>query len=150
ARPGAGRDCNLGRIVRRQRSLRGIEAIDENPVESEVGREGELARRVEIDRVRVRFLLARRVDARSLVLNEAGRLAEFAVLADGQGRHAAAAVVGDECILALPVECDVTRTAALGRLLIEQGQVAGLRVDGESADSAFLARLADRVEETAR
>src|SRR5438105_2613685 len=48
--PGAGREFRKGRVVGCQRPLRGVEAVDEDLVEAEVGSEGEPVRGIEVDR----------------------------------------------------------------------------------------------------
>ena len=73
---------------------------------------------------------------------------------DGQDGHGAAAVVRDEDVAARLVHDEVARPRPFRRLLVEERQIAGLRVDREGADRARLrpleARdLPHRVEETA-
>src|SRR4029077_5189866 len=91
------------------------------------------------------------------VLNDAGRLAELAVPVDGQGTGVASAVIRREGVGAFLVEGDMARAGTFRRLLVEQRQIARLRIDGEGIDSpagllSFLREvvdLADGIEELA-
>ena len=90
----------------------------------------------------------------ALVGADGGRRLQAAVLADRQDGDGAAAVVRDERVAARLVHDEVAGARALGRLLVEEGEVARLRVDRERAHRARLrpleARdLPHRVEEAA-
>ena len=108
-----------------------VELVDEDPVEAEVGDDGEAIGLVEVDRVGVRAPLPLGVEDLARVLDEVRSRAELAVGPDRQHGHAAAAVVGDEDVLARGVDHQVARPVADRRLLVELGQLAGLGVEGE-------------------
>ncbi len=68
---GARSDARRRRIVRLERAGSRIEAVDHHFVEPQVGDEGEAIGGVEVDRMRVRFALPPRIDARTMMLNKA-------------------------------------------------------------------------------
>ena len=78
---------------------------------------------------------------RSLVLHQRSVLAKFAVGKYRESRDAAAAIVGGEKIFSRAIEGKITGIFAQRGKLVEQGQLAGLRIDGESADGARFPRL---------
>jgi len=112
ARTGTRLDGRRRRIVRHERAFGWIELVNQNLVEAEIGSGGETVRGVEIDRVRVRLFLARRIHARPGVLDERAGLGELAVAAHGQRGDAAAAVVGDEHVFAGLVHDQMARAVA--------------------------------------
>ena len=127
-----------------------VEAIHEELVGAEIGREHERAARHRANRVRVRAGLPRGVRTRSRVLHDRGRRLHPAIGADGKCRDAAAAVVGDERVRARRVHRDVAGAAAAAGLLVDARQPARV-VDAEGHQRAGLRRthrvgLADRVE----
>jgi len=88
--------------------------------------------------MRVRFLLAIRIGAGPGVLNERARGLEAAIAIDWQAGDRAAAVVGDQNILARAIDIDVAWAVADRRLLIQRRQRARGRVDRKRADRALL------------
>ena len=72
-RPGAGLDLGERRIVGGNRSVFRIELVDHNLVETEIGHEGEAVIGADVDRMGVRAFLTPGINARSFVLDEAGR-----------------------------------------------------------------------------
>ena len=78
-------------------------------------------------------------------------VADLAVLAELEDGRAAAAVVGDDRVLAFRVNRDVARASAAAHVLVELRQFSGLRVECERDDrpAVLAAALADRVEELA-
>src|SRR5262245_11806801 len=137
----SGRDRRRWRVVWRERALVRVEAVDEDLVEAKICRKGEVVGGIEVDRVPVRPLLPARVGALALVLDEAARLAELAVLANRQAGNTAAAVVRHQDVLARPIHDDVAGTSAARGLLIEQLQLSRVGVEGEGADRAALLAL---------
>src|SRR5262245_48537509 len=79
-RAAAWRNRSEGRIVRRERALPRVEAIDEQLVEPEIGGNGEPIIGRKIDGMSVRLLLSLRVDARASVLNEGAGIFQFSAL----------------------------------------------------------------------
>ena len=152
AGPGSGGEWR--RPVGLERALRGVEAVDEDPVGPEVGREGEALGGIEVDAVSVRLLLPARVRAGALVgAHRRGGL-QATVGPDGQDRHGAAAVVRDEDVSARLVHDEVAGPRPFRRLLVEEREITGLRVDREGAHRARLGalearHLPHRVEEAA-
>ena len=69
-----------------------------------------------------------------MMLIEGCRLAELAVLPDGQQRDAAAAIISHQDGPAGPVDNQVRRALASRGGLIEQGELACLAIDREGAD----------------
>src|SRR5438876_1090868 len=76
ARAGSGGEGDGGRVVGRQSALGGVEAIDEELVQPQIGGDSEAVPGVQVDGVRVGTLLAAGVDTRSGVLNDAARRLE--------------------------------------------------------------------------
>src|SRR5689334_13949259 len=93
----AGGCFSEGGIVGRQSSFRSIELIDQQFVESEIGRDGKAIVGRDVDGVSMRAGLALLVDARSFVLDGRRSFVERSILVDWQRSDAAAAVVGDKC-----------------------------------------------------
>ena len=109
-RAAAGRHFSARRIVRRERALRGVEAVDEDVVRAEVACVREAA--VYVDRVCVRAFLAPRVRARADVLHGGRCGCDGAVVADGERGDAAAVVVCREDGLAARLDEDVAIAGA--------------------------------------
>ena len=126
-------DGRKRRVARDERPLPGIEAIDEDLVDAQVGGVGEPVVGTEVDRMGARRTLTRRVDARSGVLNEGGGRLQPAVEANRQHRDAAAAIVRDEHVAPGLVHDEVNRTPSARRLLVERRQLAAAALDGEAA-----------------
>src|SRR5262249_12516865 len=102
--------------------------------------------------MRVGAFLPFSVDARSLVLNEAGGLGQAAIGSDRQNAHAAAAVIRRQYMLALAINYEVTRPRAPGGVPVQQSAFATFRVDGESTDGSAalvfgVVELAHRIKE---
>jgi len=76
------------------------------------------------------------VRTRARVLNESGRFTEAPILANGEGGHAAAAVIGGEEPSSGAIQRDVARAGASRWNSIRKFKMSGL--DGESADRAVL------------
>ena len=129
-----------------------IQTVDDDPVEAEVGTEGETIAGIDVDRVCVRALLPLRIDAGSLVLAEIRHLPEAAVIGDGMHGDTAASVIGTQDKTSGRIDGIVTGRAARG-LQVQEGQIARIRVDGEGADGAAPSvgvHLGDGVEIIAR
>src|SRR5262245_57681988 len=121
-RPGA--DLDGRRVVGRQCPLGRVDAVDEDLVQASVRDESEAVGGVEVDGVGQWPLLG----VVPGVLDQRRRRAEAAVFLDRYATGVAAAVVGDQHVLALLVHGDKTRSWSARRLLVEQPQVAALRV----------------------
>ena len=132
-RSGSRRQPGPGRVVGGQLSFGGIQPIDQDFVQAEIGRKGKTAGGVQVHRVGVRSLLAPRIDARSFVLNRRRRFAEPPVPANRQASDTAAAVVRNQHVLACWIDDQVARAGALRRLLVQQGKLAGCRIHGKRA-----------------
>ena len=133
ARARPGRDGRVGRLRGSQGSALGVEPIDQDLVQAEVGREREAVRLVRLDHVAVRALLALGVGDRARVLDEGRGGLHPAVRADGQAGHAAAAVVRDEHVAAAAVDHEVTGSRAARRGAAQCAEVTRGGVDGERA-----------------
>ena len=99
----------------------------------------------------VRTALSVGVDAVSLVLHHVACLTQSPVGQNRKHRHTAPAIVGHQHVSAGLVEAQVARPRALGRLMVQQGQLAGFRGDGEGAHrsgrlAGEIGHLVDRVE----
>ena len=95
ARPRSRRQGGRGRAIWSQRSGC-AKAVSHDLIEAEVGHEGDAARGIEVDGVRVGAFLPALVRARSLVAHDRDRGGELSIGADGKHRHGASAVVGHE------------------------------------------------------
>ena len=130
-----------------------VEAEHKHFIDAEVGREGKFVIRADVHRVGVRRFLARR-GAGAFVFDLRNHRTDGAVSVDRQHRGAAAAVVRDEHEFAGGINGEVARSGVAGRLLVELGQFAGLRVERERrhAAAAFAVErgdFVDRVKELA-
>ena len=76
ARAGAGRRDERRRIIGRQLAGVGIEAVDHDLVDAQVGAEGELVGLIDVDRMGVGALLIAWIDALALVLMDRRRFTE--------------------------------------------------------------------------
>ncbi len=81
------------------------------------------------------------------MLNERRGFPQLAVCFDGKHRHAAAAIIGDQHILACPIHTHVAWPGAFGRHRVQQGQLARLGLDAERAHGASV-RLGHGIEIT--
>ena len=79
-------------------------------------------------------LLAARVGAAPLVVDDTGRLAEPSLVLDGEGADVAADVVGGEDALPAGMDADVRGRRALRAHAIELAERAVALVDGEGGD----------------
>ena len=87
--------------------------------------------------MRVRAFLALFIRANGTsVLNHGGVFAEFAVGEDREDGDVAGTVVGDEQILATPVEGEIARVFAESGELIRLGELCGLSINSERGDGA--------------
>src|ERR1019366_8922228 len=71
-----------------------------------------------------------------MVLDERAHRAERTIYSDWKRGHAATAVMRRENTLARTIHREVTGALTAGVLLVQQRQLSGCRVDGESADRA--------------
>ena len=129
-----------GRRMRRERRPGRVERVDHHLVETEVGDEDEAVVRRKIGGVRVRLLLARRIDARAGVLDERRVRPERTVGRDRERHDAAAAVVGRDQGASGGIDVQVAGPAAHGGLLVDLLELAGGGVHAISGHVA--ARLA--------
>src|SRR5690606_37235288 len=83
-RPRTWRNTNGRRIVLRESSLGRIEQVNEQSVETQVSGDAKAVRRVEVDRVSMRALLAAGVGAGTRVLLDVRGRSESAALLDRQ------------------------------------------------------------------
>ncbi len=155
ARSGTGFDRGEGRrIDGGQRALVRVEPVDHDPVQAEVGHEGEAIGGIEVDAVGVRAFLAARVHARTLVLEEAASRAECPIGLQPDHRHAPAAVIRHQHVPTGLVHDQMAGASAPGALLVQESQLAGVGLDGERADrtgrfALEVAHLVHGVEEQA-
>ena len=84
----------------------------------------------------VRSSLALPVDARALVLNDRTRLGQRAIRLDREGGDAAVTVISHQEALSRRVHRQVAGSRPAGRLAVQQGELARLRVPAERADGA--------------
>ena len=122
------------RVVRCERALGRVEPVDHHLVDAKVRDVGEPIARIDVDRMRVRCLLALRVDARTRVLDEGRCRLQRTIRADRQHRDTPAAIIRNEDVLAAVVDDEVRRAATDRRLPVQRGERAGLAVDREGAD----------------
>ena len=140
SRPGPSRCGSRCRAIASQLSRGGVQSIDHDLVQPQVGNQGETTGRVQGDAVCVGALLPLSIDAGARVLDERGNLAESAVGLDGQAGHAAAGVIGHQHELAARVNHQVARPGAPRWSLIQERQATGLRIDRQGTYGAgFLA-----------
>jgi hypothetical protein len=133
-RPGAGFDGRERRVIRRERAILLVEPVHEHFVDPEIGDEREPVARIHDDRMGERACLTLRIHTAPGVLREPGAVTQRTVRVDRQGGDIATLIVGDQRVVVGLVERDVTRIGAAGRFLVEQSQLAGLRVDLIRAD----------------
>ena len=129
-----------GNRIRFQHPPPGIQAINQELVQSEIGHEGKAIGGVQCDRVGMGTRLAGGVDARPLMLKEVGGFPQATVPPHGQDTDAPAHEIGHVHVGALLVHQDVARIGPVRRLRVEKRQVSRLRLHPERADAA--ARLA--------
>ena len=132
------------RLVRREFAAGGIDFVDKHFVQAEVAGEGEAIVRAEIHAVRMRAGLALWIDAAAFMLDEAGGLAQFAIGTDRVGGDAAAAVVRQRGHFACGIDIHMTRAAADGAGLIDERELAALRINGEGTDAAAFFAICTR------
>ena len=140
ARAGTWLDLEPGKRIRLQHPPPGIQAIDQEFVQAEIGHEGEAVGRVQGHRVGMGARLAGGVDARPLMLEKVGGFSQAAVNPHREYTDASAHEIGHEHVGALLVHQDVARICPVRRPLVEKRQVSRLRLYPERADAA--ARLA--------
>src|ERR1700680_2739416 len=92
-----------------QGSLRGVEGIDQQLIQSEVRDNREAIIRGHCDSVGVRSFLTLGIYARAFVLHERGSLSQPAVFQYREHSHAALRVVGNDSVLARPIQSNVSR-----------------------------------------
>ena len=152
--PAPGFDLGKCRVVRRERALGGIETVDQDFVEAEIRDVGKAIGRIHVDVVRVRLLLAVGIDARSRVLHERRGCLQPAVAIHRQDFDAATPVVRHQHGAAGAIDRQVRRSAAAGRLLVQQRQLSALMIDGKGAHrpaglALEMVNLVDGIEEIA-
>ena len=105
-----GCDVGKGGLLAASIPCLGVEAVDEDLVEPKVGRDREAARGVEIDRMRVRTFLSRRIAATALVLDERRAWCESPFTVDRQAGNASTAVVCNKNIFPGLVDDEMARS----------------------------------------
>src|SRR5215218_3988773 len=135
--PGSGAGCQLCEWLFRRTKLsrHTIEPVDHHFVDAEIRGERVSLPAIEDDAMCVwSFLLF--LGARSFVLLYVDRHAKRAVSANRQHSHAAARVVRDQQRSCPAINTEMTRVGALSRLLIQQAQVSGRRIDRKRTNTA--------------
>ena len=157
--PRAGASRRLDRLMIHELAGGTVQRPDNCPIEAEIVGEDEPPRRVGLDHVRVRRVVAARreraartgrrargADAasgrtRGEVAHDLGRRAEQSVRADRNHGHAAAAIVGDEDVRAPWIHAQMSRTGAAGRHRVQDAQVARRSGDGVGGDGSSRAAV---------
>ena len=148
--PAAGSELTDGGIVRSERALGGIETVNENRVETQVGNKDETIVWRNLNPVGVRSFLALLVGAESAgILDVGGVFAEFAVGKNGKDDHVAGGIVRGEKIFAGFVEGKIARIFTESGELIELRELGGLGIEREGGDGAVLAGFVGGVGELA-
>src|SRR5580700_3697843 len=134
-------------------SLRGIEGIDQQMIESKVGGHGKAIVRRERDRVGVRSRLPLRIYARAFVLHERRSFPQSSVLQHREHGHASRGVVGNQGVPPRPVKSDMSWGRSSRRDLVQERKLPGFGLNGKCAHRACrLAiediRLVDCIEES--
>ena len=112
----------------------GVEFVDEDFVQSEIGGEGVVVGGIEVDGVSMGSFLACWVYAGAFVLMKGDGGSQGAVFVDGEADDASASVVGHEGMFAFLVDGDVTGAGAFGGLLVEEFELSGLGIQGIGGD----------------
>ena len=100
------------RIVQRHLCPRGVEAVHEQPVEAQVGRNGEAIPRSDVNGMRLRFSF--RILAFALMLDDGRCVAESPVRPKRQARHTRRATVRNNETLPLAVDPNIAGAAPAG------------------------------------
>src|SRR4051812_22553062 len=87
------------------------------------------------------------MDACAFVTNDGRCWFQAAVLGYWQDGDRSTGVIGHERVAAGGIKADVTRRSAVRWLLIDEGQIADLRIARERGNRAFV-EFVDRVEKT--
>src|SRR6185437_8221601 len=147
ARPGTRGDRSRRRVVCSQCAGNGFKLVNQHLVQSEVTGECETVARVRCDKMCVRTFLTLFVGARSPVLDKGRWHIQPAILLDRQRFDTAAAIVSDENSPAGCVHGNVARPVSPGRLLIQEGQLAVVRINGKGTHTPalFTVEIADFV-----
>jgi hypothetical protein len=133
ARPGARLQIDAVRNVRLECPARTIQPVDNDPVRSEIGPEGESAGVVQSDHVGVRPILARRHRARPAPASHARRTLQTAVAREWKDGDGPARVVGDEHVSAGRIDREMAGVGAFRRLLVHQRKTSRGGVDRKCA-----------------
>ena len=136
-----------------QGSLRSIEAINQQLIESEVRNHRKAIVGRERDGVGVRSFLPLRIYAGALVLHEPGSLPQPAVFQDRKHSRAAPRVIGDQRVPVGAIKSDVSRVFAVRGNLIQEREFPSLGIDGEGTHCArglavIVGSLVGRIEES--
>src|SRR5208283_5495288 len=124
----------------------GVELVDQDTVEAQVGDIRVNVARGDLDPERVRTFLALFIRTGcSGVGDHRGMFAELAVGKDGKNRKVTGSVVSDEDELAGSVEGEVAGIFAERRKLVEERELAGLPIESEGADGTLFASFVDSV-----
>ncbi len=116
-------------IVWDEGALDGIEFVDQDFVESEIGCVGESVISRQVDGMSVGLFLAIRVGAGALMLDESCLRKEFHGGIEGKDCHATSAVIRTEHILSFSVHDQVTGSVADCGFLVDESEEAGLGID---------------------
>src|SRR5580693_1251739 len=136
-----------------QGSLRSIEAINEQLIESEVRNHRKAIVRRERDSVGVRSFLPLRIYAGALVLHEPGSPPQPTVFQDRKRSYAAPRVIGDQRVSVGTIKSDVSRVFTARGNLVQEREFPRLGIDGECTHCArglavIVGGLVDRIEES--
>ena len=136
ARARAGMHDGVAAIQMVQGLAAHIEPVDEHPIGAEVRGEREAVGGIGQDAVGMRRFLPLAVRSSARVVYHLRGRRESAVRLNRQQRDVAPGVVGHEHDAAAAIYAQVARRAALGRLLVQSGERAGVSRDREGAHRA--------------
>src|SRR6266852_9794456 len=152
---GTGNDIRRRRTMGSQGSLVGVVLVDHDLVQSQVGHNGKTVGSIEVHGVSVWPFLPLLIDAATVMLTESRCRSKLAMAGYRKHTDAAAGIIGRQDMLACFGYHEMAMPRASRGLLIQQGQISRLRVNGECADgpaglSLEVVELSDRVKKLPR
>src|SRR5690606_16278670 len=132
----AGAHARMRRLVRRERTGRRVEAIDDDAIRAEGRRERKAIARIDAEPMCIRLRLTLRMHAAAAVLHECGLPTETAVGQSLVDLDVTASVVRIENEAPRAIQGNVARSAAYSRPVIQECERARGTLDREAAHTA--------------